>query len=180
MLLSFDDSQRLQASNLFTDSEGRPVYYPLGRFGRGRILPGTAAAENLLNQINKGGLIIGLVAISVIVGSFAFGNWTLLAAALACTPPAIYLHLFWKLRGLPLSDEPIDRDLARWRRRNALSKSTLLRTIVLNSALLYTVATPGPVLPAWVHCGFITCLGFSLLWCCVRLVRKQYRDAPTA
>lgn len=114
------------------DAEGRIVFFPAGRMGKGRILPDEATAASLKTTVKYGTLAM-IAAIIVLVLALDF--WIALPVALAIG--AVYqFFLFSRVRAFPRSDAKLSYAEVTRAQANAMGMRWLVPLGIVSLLLL--------------------------------------------
>jgi hypothetical protein len=114
-----------------TDAEGRIVFFPNGKLGRGRIVPDAATALKLHNTVKYATPLLILVAVAAVIGL-----GTLVGIAVAVVIGLLYqLYLRSRVSGLPYSDVALTFGEVRQRQADALGLGWLT-VLAIGSAVL--------------------------------------------
>ncbi len=144
----------LVASSFKQDATGATIFYPLGIWGRGRVLPNAEVAGRLRKTLRTTNLIIfstAMLLAAVVATSFhrmTWGGLLLIVALTLVSGLVVNSWLFSLVRGYPTTDEPLtlregSRAQAKAMGRNGVLVSLLCSVMFAAASMIIALADWG-------------------------------------
>jgi Flp pilus assembly protein TadB len=158
-----------------TDAEGRIVFFPNGKLGRGRIVPDAATAEGLRKTVKYGMPLLIVVAVAAVIGI-----GTLIGIGVAIVLGLLFqLYLRWRVSGLPVSDVSLTFGEVRQRQADALGMGWLIvlaiGSAILAASSLFMALTDGQ--QVWIGVFGAILFGVCLVMF-LNMIRMRRRSRP--
>lgn len=161
------------------DAEGRPLFFPLGIWARGRVLPDEAAAAALRAKVRRAYMLFFLVLIPVVAGGapvFKLGSVWPGAMMGLVAGVGLQAYILSLTRGLPRSDEQLtlreaQRTQARLLGRGWLRALLGISLVLMLSGLAAMVLDPAHALWTGLFCTSFFGLLAVVFWRQMRMLR---------
>lgn len=145
----------LAIRNLKKDTSGRTVFYPIGAFGKGYILPDEAAEQ----RVNKFLIRYYQVSLAAIVTFGIFDNWYMDAAIIIALIAWFIGGTSSLVAGFPISNEKLGLKESYANQAAVVSRGTLWALLVC--CMLFVVG--GLIIAATSHTTVETLLGLACI-----------------
>jgi hypothetical protein len=151
-----------------TDADGRTVFFPSGKLGRGRIVPDAATALRLRNAVKYGMPVMILLAVVAVTGlSLPIG----LAVAVAIGI-LFQVYMQFQVRGLAYSDARLTFGEVRQRQADALGFGWLVALAVGSAVLALSSLAMAILSPEQVWMGVFGTVFFGV---CLAMILNMIR-----